>query len=151
MNEPIKLEWSWPYPRGVEYRLVFEGAELDHNIPQGLLSRMAWQESRFKPAVIKGEEVSKAGAVGIMQIIPRWHPDVNPFDPIASIKYAASYLAQLHKMFGTWEQALAAYNWGPGNMLKYSHKRKNWPAETINYTTEILADAYEILSLHSRT
>jgi soluble lytic murein transglycosylase-like protein len=146
MSEPIKHNFSWPYPRGIEYKLVFDEAELANKIPRGLLPRVAWQESRFKAGVISGQEVSNAGAVGIMQIVPKWHPHVNPFDPVASINYAASYLSELHKLFGTWELALAAYNWGPGNMMHYVYDHTKWPVETSTYTREILADAFEILA-----
>ncbi|MFX7922549.1 transglycosylase SLT domain-containing protein, partial [Acinetobacter baumannii] len=31
---------------------------------------------------------------------------------------ALDYLGRLYKMFGDWHLALAAYNWGPGNVQK---------------------------------
>lgn len=151
MNEPIKLTYSWPYPRGLEYKMVFEAAELSNNIPSGLLARVGWQESKFRPDIIKGDKISSAGAVGIMQIIRKYHPKVEPLNPLQSIDYAASYLRELHNMFGTWELALAAYNWGPGNLMNCVSNKTEWPAETIKYTSEILADAFEILALHTRT
>jgi soluble lytic murein transglycosylase-like protein len=146
MTEPLNLKFSWPYPRGIEFKHVFEAAEFEYNIPFGLLARQAWQESRFREDIITGKKVSSANAQGIMQIVPRWHPDVNPLDPIASIKYAAKYDAQLYKIFGTWELALAAYNWGPNNVMKHRNMRAVWPDETTKYASEILSDAYEILA-----
>jgi soluble lytic murein transglycosylase-like protein len=145
MNEPLKLTFSWPYPRGIEYKHVFEAAEYEYNIPFGLLARVGWQESRFRQDIITGVKVSSANAQGIMQIVPKWHPDVNPLDAVSSIRYAAKYLAQLRKIFGTWELALAAYNWGPANLMKHT-ARAMWPDETAKYASEILSDAYEILA-----
>jgi len=146
MNEPLDLKFSWPYPRGIEYKHVFQAAEFQYNIPYGLLARQAWQESRFREDIITGKKMSAANAQGIMQIVPRWHPDVNPLDPVASIMYAAKYDTELYRAFGTWELALAAYNWGPSNVANAKHKRSVWPIETIKYASEILADAYEILA-----
>jgi soluble lytic murein transglycosylase-like protein len=146
MNEPIQLKYSWPYPRGIEFKHVFEAAEYEYNIPFGLLARQGWQESRFREDIITGKKVSAANAQGIMQIVPKWHPDVNPLDPLASIRYAAKFDAQLHKIFGTWELALAAYNWGPSNLMKHATDRSAWPIETVKYASEILSDAYEILA-----
>ena len=54
-----------------------------------------------------------------MQITPRWHPNVNPYDPVESIWYAAGWLRELHDQFGNWRYAVAAYNWGPTNLRNY--------------------------------
>lgn len=144
--EPLDFMYEWPYPRGREYKLLFDSSTNDFKLPAGLLARVAWQESRFREDIITGRKISKAGAAGIMQIVPRYHPAVDPLDVPAAIKYAAKYLAQLRDMFGTWELALAAYNWGPANLLRYRNYRDKWPLETSNYTSQILADCYEILA-----
>ena len=73
------------------------------------------QESQWDP-----HAVSPAGAVGIAQIVPRWHPSViNPFDPFESMDYAAHLMAAFLRQFGSHELALAAYNAGPGNAAHY--------------------------------
>lgn len=125
-------------PENAPYVDAMHRAEQRHGIPSDMLVRLAWQESRFRRDIIEGRKVSSAGAVGIMQIVPKWHPNVNPLDPFASIDYAAGYLAQLYRQFGTWAEALAAYNWGPGNLRKYGLARA--PLETRNYYGQILAD-----------
>jgi soluble lytic murein transglycosylase-like protein len=127
--------------RGAPYREALAKAEIDNGIPANLLARLAYQESRFRADVISGAKVSSAGAVGIMQIVPRWHPNANPLDPFASIRYAANYLKTLYRQFGTWELALQAYNWGQGNLNKYLKGQINtMPTETANYSSQILAD-----------
>lgn len=130
-------KWTTPLI-GKKFDPYFEQAEKAYGILPGLLSRIAWQESRFKPDIITGKQISSAGAVGLMQIVPKWHPDVNPYDPFASIYYAAEYLSRLHKRFGNWQLAVAAYNWGEGNLKK--HGIDNAPLETRNYIKNIGSD-----------
>lgn len=122
-----------------KYLPFLHDAEIAHGLPRGLLVRVAYQESRFRPEIISGALTSSAGAIGIMQIVPKWHPDVNPYNAYESIDYAGSYLAKLHKQFGSWELALASYNWGPGNVSKKPHF-DSWPLETQNYVAQISND-----------
>ena len=131
--------------RANPYAADIAAAELNNDIPNTLLARLLYQESRFRPDIIQGEVTSSAGAIGIAQIVPRWHPNVNPYNPQESIYYAAGYLRKLFDKFGTWRRALAAYNWGPGNLSKAIDRAgDNWisvaPRETQNYVTQITAD-----------
>lgn len=112
--------FSWSPPaRATPYLPAIEAAEKANGMPRNLLARMAYQESRFRADVISGDVVSPAGAVGILQIIPRWHPKVDARDPFASIDYAARFMRDLYNRFGDWKLALAAYNAGAGNVSKY--------------------------------
>lgn len=135
---------TWQPPeRAAPYLDVIEETEQAEGLPNNLLARLLWQESRYRADIIEGRTVSSAGAVGIAQIVPRWHPSVDPLDPVASIRYAGGYLRDLYNMFGSWEQALAAYNWGPGNLSKVKNE-SDWlaraPLETRNYVTQIGGD-----------
>ena len=105
--------------------------EKEYNMPNGILQNIAYHESRYNP-----NAVSHAGAVGIMQIHPRWHKGVNPYDPYASIKYGAKYLQSLYNRFQNWEMALAAWNWGQGNLSKYTLSRA--PRETRNFIKNVM-------------
>lgn len=128
-------------PENHIYVRLLAAAENKHGIPSGMLTRLAYQESRFRHDIITGATVSSAGAQGIMQIVPRWHPGVDPLVPADAIDYAGKYLASLHRSFGTWELALQAYNWGPGNLRKYLNRElASIPLETRNYSGQILAD-----------
>jgi len=133
---------AWAAPE--KYRASIRGAETANSLPPRLLERLLYQESRYRADIISGAVVSSAGAVGIAQIVPRWHPDVNPLDATASIRYAAKYLAQLRTQFGDWRKALAAYNWGPGNLSKVNTKIPLWlsqtPTETRRYVEQITGD-----------
>lgn len=133
---------KWTPPKSAANYLYFlNDASKQYSLPENLLARVAMQESSFNPKIISGEIKSPAGAVGLMQIVPKWHPNVNPTDPVASIYYAAKFLRDLYKQFGNWKDALSAYNWGSGNLTKFKNGQiKTMPRETINYYTKILGD-----------
>ena len=137
---------SWALPtKANPYAADIAAAEINNGIPNKLLARLLYQESRFRDDIISGEKKSSAGAIGIAQIVPKWHPKVNPYDPRDSIYYAAEYLSSLYRQFGSWRRALAAYNWGPGNLSEAIQTAgDNWisiaPRETQNYVTQITAD-----------
>lgn len=115
-----------------------DNATAMYNLPPRLLRSVAYQESRFRPDIVYGHTKSSAGAVGLMQIMPAFHPDVNPTDPYQSIRYAAKYLRYLYDELGTWPKALAAYNWGIGNVK--TKGMANMPTETRNYVDAIMRD-----------
>lgn len=130
---------GWIPPEAAEpYLAIFHAAEDRHGLPENLLVRVAYQESRFRADIISGATVSSAGAQGIMQIVPRWHPNVDPLNVREAIEYAAKYLAYLRRQTGSWSQALAAYNWGIGNLTKYGFD--NAPRETRDYVAQISED-----------
>ena len=135
-------DWTRKIP---EYlRSVFANAGAAQGLPAGLLEAVAYRESRFRPDVINGTTKSSAGAIGIMQIVPKWHPELGAggaADPLRAIPYAAQYLATLRRQFGTWALALAAYNWGPGNLQGNEYTPAKWPAETRTYVDEITRNA----------
>lgn len=133
---------SWAAPISAKpYLAALHASERANGIPKNLLVRVAYQESRFRNDIISGTKQSSAGAQGIMQIVPKWHPSVDPLDPYAAINYAGAYLAKLYKRYGNWSHALMAYNWGMGNVDRYlKGELKTLPTETQNYYTQILRD-----------
>lgn len=125
----------WEVPDQADpYREIFQRAEIQHGIPAGLLLRLGWQESRFNPRAIN----TGSNAQGMMQIVPRWHPGVDPYNVSEAVNYAAQYLASLRRQLGSWPLALAGYNWGPGNVRKYGLARA--PKETRDYIDGIAGD-----------
>lgn len=121
-------------------------AENAYGIPSGLLNRIAFQESSFDQDVIDGTRPSKAGALGMMQLMPQYFQSVNvprPFSDVdtqAQIVEAASFLAGLYGHFSDWTAAVAAYNAGQGNINKVLAGTMTLPAETANYIAKISAD-----------
>lgn len=124
----------------VQYRYAIGMAEMGNALPDQLLARLLYQESRYRPEIIDGSVRSPAGAIGIAQFMPatakEWN--VNPLDPYSSIQGAGRYLAWLHKQTGSWARALAAYNWGVGNVKR--NGIESAPLETRNYFSQILSD-----------
>ncbi len=75
-----------------------------------VFQRQITLESGWRP-----DAVSSAGAEGVAQIIPRWHPAMRgrTFDPFASLAYAADLMAaHLDHRGGNYREALADYNTG---------------------------------------
>jgi len=129
--------------RGGPYQSTIAAAESANGIPEFLLARLLWQESRFRPDIISCQTKSSVGAEGIAQFMPATAAGfkINPCDPVQAINAAGKYLAQLFGMFGSWTLALYAYNWGPGNVRKWVNGQVSaMPAETSNYAGQILAD-----------
>lgn len=115
-------------PRGNKYDALFMAAEKANGLPAGLLRRMAYQESRFNPSAR-----SPVGALGLMQFMPATAKQfgIDPLNPAQSIAAAGKYMAQLYKQAGSWRAAVAAYNWGIGNVLRKGIAAA--PAETVAY------------------
>ena len=85
--------------------------------------------------------VSRAGAEGIAQIIPRWHPSMRgrTFDPFASLEYAANLMAS-HIEFrdGDYREALADYNTGRASRGKFraeGYRYADWILEGLDMAT----------------
>lgn len=134
---------NWTPPKNAEPFLpLINQAEHNYKLPPTLLARVLDIESAYRQDIIEGKIRSPAGALGIAQIVPKWHPNVDPLDPTQAIPYAARYLSDLKAQFGTWQKAIAAYNWGPGNLQKYlTGEFKKLPEETENYLKKIYGNA----------
>lgn len=111
-----------------------------HGVPNNLAQAVARKETGFNPNL-----TSKVGAQGLFQLMPQTQKSykvTDPFDPGQSANAGLRFLANLKRKFGTWDKALAAYNWGPGNLTKNKGKI---PASVMRkYVTPILTWAGEI-------
>jgi soluble lytic murein transglycosylase-like protein len=83
--------------------------------------------------------VSKAGAVGVMQLMPKTAKELGVKDstnPAENIDAGVRYIAQLESKYKDPKLAAMAYNWGPGNVdkwLKHGSKENAVPKETRMY------------------
>ena len=121
-------------------------AEAEANgFPPLLLLALVRQESFFRP-----DAESSAGALGLTQVIPSTADEiaaqlaeadftyVDLFRPNVSLRFGARYLgSQLELFDGDIAAALAAYNGGPGNALRWREIASGDPdlfLETINFS-----------------
>ncbi|HEX2027324.1 MAG TPA: lytic transglycosylase domain-containing protein [Nitriliruptorales bacterium] len=81
-----------------------------------LFAALVWAESSFHVGAL-----SHAGAVGLAQLMPGTAArlGVDPEHPLQNLAGGARYLAEQHATFGSVELALAAYNAGPGAVLRH--------------------------------
>lgn len=128
-SSPLYRQWAG----------AIDAAESAQGLPVGMLTRLLWRESHFRPELVSGAVRSRAGAVGIAQFLPdsAAYLGVNPLDPASSIDGAARYLRKLYDSFGSWALAAAAYNHGGGNIRKWQAGRKTLPRETLQYVAEV--------------
>lgn len=97
--------------------------------------------------------VSHKGAQGLMQLMPGTAGDMEKAlglppgatraDPAANEKAGRMYMDQMLQKYGDQRLALAAYNWGPGNVDKWLASGADMskvPAETKDYVTKILGN-----------
>lgn len=137
------------------YFPVFEEALDRYGLPQEL-KYLAVVESALFPGAR-----SRAAAVGLWQFMigtgKLYGLDVDSYvdercDVYKSTDAACRYLRDLHKIFGNWELALAAYNCGPGNVnkavrrsggtLDYWSVYNYLPRETRGYVPAFIAVNY---------
>jgi soluble lytic murein transglycosylase-like protein len=125
---------------GEPYLNTLNAAEQRYAIPTDLLARIAYQECSWRPGVIDGSIKSPAGAVGMMQLMPQFFPGAGESWQ-ADVTTAAEYLERLHTQFNDWQLAVAAYNWGPGNVVRYkADPAMGLPPETSDYVLDVFGD-----------
>jgi hypothetical protein len=119
---------------GIENILV--NAATRFGVRPQLLRAVAQAESNFNPRA-----VSRAGAQGIMQLMPETARSLgvrDPFNPLENVFAGAAYLRSLLDRFGGDEKlALAAYNAGPGAVRRYGGVPPY--AETRAYVDRVLS------------
>ncbi len=164
MNTPLEIEqvrWLSARPDYV-HRSMARSSRYLFYIVQEVNARNMPTEIALLPFVESAfvtNAKSSAKAMGLWQFMPATGKDFqltqNVFrderrDVLQSTDAALDYLQRLHKQFGSWDLALAAYNWGAGNVAK-AQKRNlaagrptdylslKMPNETRNYVPKLMA------------
>ena len=121
-----------PAPGG-PYAVDIAEAAHRFGIPAAWIAAVLAAESNADPAA-----VSKAGAMGLMQLMPETARDLgvdDPYDPFQNVMAGTGYLKTLlHRYNGDTNTALAAYNWGMGNVERNPGRL---PEETKTYIARI--------------
>jgi hypothetical protein len=123
-----------------------------NNIRPELIAAVVQAESRFKPTARSG-----AGAIGLMQLVPktgRWMGARDLTNPAQNIAAGAKYLKYLNDRFdGNETKVIAAYNAGEGNVKRfggvppfketrsYVNKVRNYEQDFRNRVESRMADA----------
>jgi Transglycosylase SLT domain len=124
-----------PAPKTGDICHAIEEDSAENSLPVKFFARVIWQESRFN-----ARAVSPKGAEGIAQFMPEtadFRGLADPFDPIAALKSAASYLGDLRDEFGNLGLAAAGYNAGPGRLRGWLDGTRTLPSETRDYVAII--------------
>ena len=141
--------------RAGKYKEMIQRILRENGVPQDLIYQ-AVAESGFQPQALN----PRSGAGGMWQFMPfagAYNLERNGyfderFDPEKSTVAYAKYMKGLHAQFGDWYLAMAAYDWGPGNVQRAVSRtgyadfwellRHNaMPAETRAYVPGIIAAA----------
>lgn len=108
-----------------------------NDLPPELVAAVVQAESKFKPTA-----QSQAGAVGLMQLVPktgRWMGAKDLRNPAQNIQAGAKYLRYLHDRFdGDQQKVIAAYNAGEGNVRRFNgvppfRETRNYVAKVSSY------------------
>ncbi len=164
LDNDIVRKWEQWYARDPAYvqRMTERGGrylfhvmeEIDRRGMPAELALLPFIESAFNP-----QAMSHARASGMWQFMPATGKDFelrqNVFrddrrDVLASTRAALDYLQRLHGMFNDWHLALAAYNWGQGNVTKAQERNRKaglpldyenlrMPTETREYVPKLQA------------
>ncbi len=140
--------------RAGKYKTMIQRVLKEEGVPQDLLYQ-AVAESGFRTQAVN----PKSGAAGMWQFMPYgtygldktgWYDE--RFDPEKATRAYARDIKKTYAQLGDWYLAMAAYDWGTGNIQRAVqrtgyvdfwelYRRNNLPQETKNYVPIILAVA----------
>ncbi|MGH8665011.1 MAG: transglycosylase SLT domain-containing protein [Burkholderiales bacterium] len=164
LDSPLVKDWENWYASRPDYvaRMVARAERYLYYIVEEVEKRGLPAEIALLPMIESAynpNAYSTSHASGIWQFIPstgkiyglkqNWWQDERR-DVLAATRAALDYLEKLYEMFGSWELALASYNWGEGAVaravqrnesrgLKADYLSLDMPAETRNYIPKLMA------------
>jgi soluble lytic murein transglycosylase-like protein len=115
---------------------LIDRVSLELSLDRNLIHAVVRVESAFDP-----EAVSRAGAVGLMQLMPQTAQAYGVRDsrnPTQNVYAGVLHLRKLIQQFNDVVLALAAYNAGENAVIDYGYQVPPYP-ETQNYVRKVLA------------
>lgn len=137
VTESVKEQF---FKKEVPFGSIIYNEAKKNDIRPELIAAVVQAESRFKPTARSG-----AGAIGLMQLVPRtgkWMGAKDLTNPQQNIAAGAKYLKYLHGRFnGNETKIIAAYNAGEGNVRRFGgvppfRETQNYVAKVKNYQQE---------------
>ena len=124
----------------MDYRQLVRATAERYGLDPNLAEAVMAQESGGRP-----DARSPVGATGLMQLMPGTARDlgVDPNDPTQNVEGGVRYLKQQVDKFGV-AGGLAAYNAGPGRVMKVGGRFDALPDETRNYVPSVMNRAADI-------
>jgi len=125
-------------------KLIDEAARR-FKVPREWIVAVMRQESGGRTVLQNDVPITSiAGAMGLMQVMPTTYRDMrienrlgeNAYDPRDNVMAGTAYIKFLHGKYG-YPALFAAYNDGPGNLEANLAGKRDLPAETIAYLTNI--------------
>lgn len=135
-STPIPMRGQREAP--AEYQALIARAARTHGVDASIVEAVMYVESRFQP-----NARSDKGAMGLMQLMPQTAAQygvarASLLDPAINIDCGTRYLGELSATFaGRLDLALAAYNAGPGAVVKHGWRVPPF-AETRDYVERVL-------------
>ena len=132
---------SWRIARWSRH---IEEASIRFGVPQDWIRRVMRAESGGRPTLNGVPITSRAGAMGLMQLMPgtwaemrlRHRLGSDPHDPRDNVLAGAAYLRAMYDRFG-YPGLFAAYNAGPERYGAYLARKRRLPAETVAYVAAV--------------
>ncbi len=122
--------------RKAGYDQIVDEVSRTYGLESALLHAVVSVESRYNP-----KAVSRAGATGLMQLMPQTakrYGVTDAFDPQQNLAGGARYLRDLLRMFNNdLSLALAAYNAGEHAVIRHGNRIPPY-RETLNYVPQVL-------------
>lgn len=132
-------------PTVMHWRPIVAEAATRFALPAGWIVRVMRAESGGQTMLNRQPITSRAGAMGLMQLMPEtWtamrtanHLGADPYDPHDNILAGAAYLRLLYQRYG-YPNLFAAYNAGPARLEDFLYRHRPLPAETTAYIARVL-------------
>lgn len=123
-------------------------AAIRFGVPKNWIGRVILAESDGQEVINKKPVTSRAGAMGLMQLMPgtwaemtRMHKlGSDPYEPRSNILAGTAYLKAMYDEFG-YPGLFGAYNAGPQRYASYLAGSRSLPAETIGYLRKTIMPA----------
>jgi peptidoglycan DL-endopeptidase CwlO len=133
-SDPFSQDWC-SNSAATPYVSALQTIGQQYGLPANLLPAVAYEESGFNP----NAQNLLSGATGMFQLLPKYYPNAGQ-DWQQDAATAAQALQGYYSQFGDWTLALAAYNWGPGNVSNWQSNGAPscaLPNETSTYVANI--------------